>query len=388
MWRVLATGHRLPANNMKTILTINCGSSSLKASLFHADGTRRNFHYGQVRKPQDAFDRLMLDLGNDVPDAVGHRFVHGGDIADAARLVDAVERVRLKKITHLAPLHMPGNLLGLDLCAQRFRVPQVACFDTAFHSTLPEIARHLPIPNELGLRRFGFHGLNYAHIASVLPGILGESAHGKVVVAHLGSGASLCLMENLQSVDTSMGYTPAGGITMGTRSGDLDPGVMLELAKRCTPEQLSDMVFHKMGLLALSGGESSEMSALLASDSDSAKFAVAYFCRQVRAAIGSFAAKAGGIDALVFSGGIGEHSPEIRAGICGPLAFLGFGLDNAANQSSRSGINLPGSKPVLIIPADEEGRIRDLCLEYLPGVTAQTSSDAGDQSLPAEAFND
>ncbi len=243
--------------------------------------------------------------------------------------------------------------------------PRVACFDTAFHFTMPELAKRLPIPNELGLRRFGFHGLNYAHIAKTLPGILGEAAHGKIVVAHLGSGASLCLMENLKSVDTTMGYTPAGGITMGTRSGDLDPGVMLELAQRFTAEELSDMVFHKMGLIALSDGEDSEMSALVSSGSEQAKFAVDYFCRQVRAAIGGFAAKAGGIDALVFSGGIGEHSPEIRAGICGLLGFLGFALDNATNQISQVNIGLSDSKPILVVPADEEGMIRDLCMKYL-----------------------
>jgi acetate kinase len=348
-----------------TILTINSGSSSLKASLFQADGARRNFHYGNVSNPQEAFDQLMRELGSDMPDVVGHRFVHGGDIADAARLVHDAERARLQSLIPLAPLHLPGNLLGIDLCAQRFPVPQLACFDTAFHATMPELSKRLPIPDELGLRRFGFHGLNYAHVAGVLPGILGDAAHGKIVVAHLGSGASLCLMENLKSVDTSMGYTPAGGVAMGTRSGDLDPGVMLELAKRYTPEQLSDMVFHKMGLLALSAGEASEMSALLSSNSENAKFAVAYFCRQVRAAIGAFAAKAGGIDALVFTGGIGEHSPEIRANICGPLKFLDFMLDKESNQSGKTSIDLPGSKPILVIPADEEGMIRELCMEFM-----------------------
>jgi acetate kinase len=346
---------------MNTILTINSGSSSLKASLFGASGSRRNFHYGHVRQPQEAFDRMMLDLGNDKPDAVGHRFVHGGDIIDAARLVDSTERARLQSLIHLAPLHLPGNLLGLDLCAQRFPVPQVACFDTAFHAAMPELSKRLPIPAETGLRRFGFHGLNYAHIARSLPGILGEPAKGKIVAAHLGSGASLCLLENLKSADTTMGYTPAGGIAMGTRSGDLDPGVMLELSKRYTPEQLADMVFHQMGLLALSGGESSEMSDLLESQSDAAKFAVEYFCRQVRAAIGGLAAKAGGIDALVFSGGIGEHSAQVRAEICGALGFLGFDLDNAANQTNQTRISSPASKAVLIIPADEEGMIRELC---------------------------
>jgi len=357
------TSKTITANN--GILTINCGSSSLKASLFYADGSRRSFRYEQVREPQQAFDRLLEDLGSDVPAVIGHRFVHGGDIADAARMIDAAERARLESLVPLAPLHLPGNLLGIDLCAQRFKAPQIACFDTAFHATLPELSRRLPIPNELGLRRFGFHGLNYAYIAKVLPGILGAAAHGKVAVAHLGSGASLCLLDNLKSVDTTMGYTPAGGIPMGTRSGDLDPGVMLELAQRYAPAQLRDMVFHKMGLIALSDGESSEMKYLVSSNSKSAKFAIAYFCRQARAAIGALAAKAGGMDALVFSGGIGEHSPEIRADICDPLSFLGFELDSAANVSGLSRIEHAGSKPILIIPADEEEIIRDLCMNYL-----------------------
>ncbi len=345
-----------------SVLTINSGSSLIKASLFLADGTRRNFRYERVLDQREAFDQLLHDLAGDMPDLVGHRFVHGGDIVDPARRVDAAERCRLEELIHLAPLHLPGNLLGLDLCRQRFSAPQVVCFDTTFHATMPELAKRLPIPNELGLRRFGFHGLNYAYIAKVLPDMLGDVAYKKVVVAHLGSGASLCLMENLKSVDTTMGYTPAGGIPMGTRSGDLDPGVMLELAKHYTPEQLSDVVFHKMGLLALSSGESSEMNDLLASHSENANFAIDYFCRQVRAAIGGFAAKAGGIDALVFTGGIGEHSPEVREKICDPLAFLGFALDRTTNYLGMDEIGLAGHKPVLIVPADEEVMIRNLCL--------------------------
>jgi acetate kinase len=347
---------------MPTILTINSGSSSIKASLFAADGSRQNFRYDHLRDHAPAFDQLMHELHGHAPTIIGHRFVHGGEIVDAARLVDVTERTRLEEIIHLAPLHLPGNLMGLDLCRQRFNVPQVACFDTAFHTTMPELAKRLPIPQELGLRRFGFHGLNYAYIASQLPAILGDAAHGKIVVAHLGSGASLCLLENLKSVDTTMGYTPAGGITMGTRSGDIDPGVMLELAKRYDATQLSDIVFHKMGLLALSNGESSEMSNLLASGNAQAKFAVSYFCRQVRASIGSLAAKSGGIDALVFTGGIGEHSSVIRDEICAPLDFLGFKLDNAANEAGCIRIESKGTKPALVIPADEETMIYRLCL--------------------------
>jgi len=346
----------------RSVLTINSGSSSIKASLFSAEGRRRNFRYEHVHDQQEAFDRLLHDLAGEVPDLVGHRFVHGGDISDPARRVDDAEHARLKALVHLAPLHLPGNLLGLDLCLQRFDTPQIVCFDTAFHAAMPDLAKRLPIPNQLGFRRFGFHGLNYAYIAKILAGLLGDVAYRKVVVAHLGSGASLCLMENLKSVDTSMGYTPAGGIPMGTRSGDLDPGVMLELAKRYGPEELSDMVFHKMGLLALSGGEGSEMNELLSSRSEQAQFAIEYFCRQVRAAIGGFAAKAGGIDALVFTGGIGEHSAEVREKICIPLDFLGFALDQSANYAGAGEIGLAGHKPVLIVPADEEVMIRDLCL--------------------------
>ena len=347
---------------METILTVNSGSSSLKASLFRPDGTRRNFRYehigqGAIRDHAAALDALMQDLAGEVPDAVGHRFVHGGEATDAARLLDEAEMARLVDIVHLAPLHLPGNLLGAELCRKRFDVPQVACFDTAFHATLPELARRLPIPAEFGLRRYGFHGLNYAHVARVLPGIIGEIAWGRVVVAHLGAGASLCLMENLKSVDTTMGYTPAGGIPMGTRSGDLDPGVMLELARRFDQDRLSELVYHRMGLLALSGGEASEMSELLASNSDNARFAVDYFCRQARAAIGAFAAKAGGLDALVFTGGIGEHSALVRSLICDPLDFLGFELDYHVNQGNGEILSVLGSKPVVRVGADEERMI-------------------------------
>jgi acetate kinase len=171
-------------------------------------------------------------------------------------------------------------------------------------------------------------------------------------------------MENMQSVDTTMGYTPAGGVPMGTRSGDLDPGVMLELAKRFNEKELSDIVFHKMGLLALSEGKSSDMSELLRNDHAHANFAVNYFCTQIRAAIGSLAAKAGGIDALVFTAGIGEHAAVIREKICTPLNFLGFALDQSSNLMNSVRIEHPKSKPVLVIPADEEAMIYQLCSSF------------------------
>ncbi|NOS95980.1 MAG: acetate kinase [Methylotenera sp.] len=347
------------------VLTINSGSSSLKASLFLANGERRNFHYAHIgddhyQNHAKAFDVLLHDLGNVQPTVIGHRFVHGGEVTDAARLIDANERARLEGITCLAPLHMPGNLLGVDLCAKQFNCPQIACFDTAFHATLPEIAYRLPIPQALKLRRFGFHGINYSHVAQQLPKHLGATAQSRIVIAHLGSGASLCLLEKLRSVDTSMGYTPAGGIPMATRSGDIDPGVMLELAKRYNETDLSTLVYQHMGLLALSDGESSEMSALVQSSSKAAKFAVEYFARQVRSTIGAYAAKSGGIDALVFTGGIGEHSTQVRTLICDQLDFLGFKLNDAANRVHLTTISTASSKPVLIIPADEEAEIARL----------------------------
>lgn len=352
------------------VLAINCGSSSLKASFFSEDGCRQNFHY-KFRTHEDLNDleeivkKLIHDLGSSKPHIVGHRFVHGGDVADLARVVDVTERQRLTNITPLAPLHLPYNLLGLDMCSSHFKVPQVACYDTSFHYTMPALAKCLPIPQALPIHRFGFHGLNYAYIAHMLPDIIGEVAYKKVVMAHLGSGASLCLMESLKSIDTTMGYTPAGGITMGTRSGDLDPGVMLALAEYYNPQQLRDVVFNQMGLLALSDGESADMEELLSSNTDNAKFAVDYFCQQVRGAIGALASKAGGIDALIFTAGIGEHSAVIREKICKPLDFLGIKLDMNMNQSLATRIEAYGSKPIAVIAADEEIMIRDLCLSLV-----------------------
>jgi acetate kinase len=353
------------------VLAINYGSSSLKASFFSDDGDRQDFRYAHLRNDghsnhfEAVIKQLLTDLGSKKPNVVGHRFVHGGDISDPARLVDDNEHHRLEDITHLAPLHLPSNLMALDLCSANFGVPQIACFDTSFHNTMPALSKRFPIPQSLAIHRFGFHGLNYAHIAQTLPNVIGDVAYKKVIVAHLGSGASLCLMENLKSVDTTMGYSPAGGIPMGTRSGDLDPGVMLALAERYNPQQLRDLVFHQMGLLALSDGESAEMERLLSSNSNNAKFAIDYFCQQVRGAIGALASKAGGIDALVFTAGIGEHSSVIREKICAPLDFIGVELDINLNQSSAIRIELNGSKPVAIISADEEKMIRDLCVQVM-----------------------
>jgi len=348
-----------------TILVVNSGSSSLKASVVSPDGSRCNFEYthvGEAGFPDgaEAIARLLDEIDAAAVTAVGHRITHGGDVPEPARLIDAEERARLDGLVHLAPLHMPGNLHGVDLCAHRLNVPQVGCFDTSFHRTMPQAARRLPVPREFGLEKYGFHGLNFAHVARVLPGLLPEAARGRIVVAHLGSGASLCLLQDLQSLDTTMGLTPLGGIPMGTRSGDLDPGVVLELARELRRSQVEELLYHRSGLLALSGGIGADMAALLRDEAPDAAFAVDYFCRSVRGAIGALAAKWGGIDALVFTGGIGENAPGIRAAVCQPLDFLGLQLDLEANTGNAAVLSTPASKPVLRVLADEEGMIADL----------------------------
>ncbi len=361
-----------------TLLTINSGSSSLKASLFLPDGERHNFAFAHIghgfpHDHREAFDALMGEIDGIAIGAIGHRIVHGGETPEPARRLDQAERARLETLVPLAPLHLPGNLLGIDLCRERFNVPQVACYDTAFHASLPELAWRLPVPQRFGLRRYGFHGINYQHIASQLPKLLGDAARGRIVVAHLGNGASLCLLDGLRSADTTMGYTPAGGIPMGTRSGDLDPGVMLALGERMNGNELAHCVYHEMGLLALSDNESNEMAELLASPTAAAGFAVEYFCRQVRGAVGALACKAGGLDALVFTGGIGEHAAPVRAVICDGLGLLGLRLDEAANAAHHPRIEAAGSKPVLIVAADEDGMIRQLTAQCLqPAGAAQS----------------
>lgn len=351
---------------MARVLTVNSGSSSLKACLFDGDGGRRFFSYrGAGYRFDHACRALLADLGAVHPDVVGHRFVHGGDISEAARLLTDSELARLDGIIAMAPLHLPAQLAAARFFGGHFAVPQVACFDTAFHHSMPPLSRRLPIPQGLNIRRYGFHGLNYAHVARILPALLGSVAQGRVIVAHLGSGASLCLLDNLKSVDTTMGYTPAGGLVMATRPGDLDPGAVLAMARQVGIEALEQTLFHGMGLLALSDGESGDMQTLLASPSPQAAFAVDYFCQQVRAGIGALAAKAGGVEALVFTGGIGEHQPLVREKICAPLGFLQLQLDSEANGRNAQFINAEGAKPMAVVAADEESIIQELSLEIM-----------------------
>jgi acetate kinase len=295
--------------------------------------------------------------------AAGHRVVHGGEHFGEPVLFTAQVYADLETLTPLAPLHQPHNLAAVRALTTLLPdLPQVACFDTAYHRTQDARARHFALPRTLsaaGVKRYGFHGLSYEYIASVLPQFLGTTAEERVIVAHLGNGASLCAMHNRKCVATTMGFTALDGLIMGTRCGALDPGVLLYLMreKAMTVDDIEDLLYRHSGLLGVSG-ISSDMRQLLASSAPEAGEAVDLFCYRAAREIGSLAAALGGLDALVFTAGIGEHAPEVRARICGQLAWLGVTLDDAANASGNTAI---GSNPsrvgVWVIPTNEEAVI-------------------------------
>lgn len=358
---------------MRTVLALNAGSATLKVALFELDPLRRLAgglvdHWGSDAQHiviRDAAGQTLLDgTVPDAPDdraasiaylldwigrrwpnapiaAVGHRIVHGGGEFTGPTLVDdAVER-RLNSLCPLAPLHQPWGLAGLRLARQALPgVPQSASFDTAFHATMSAVARRLPLPREFemeGLLRYGFHGLSYAFISSRLTEIAPALANGRVVVAHLGSGASLCAMRNGHSVDTTMGFSTLDGLVMATRPGALDPGVLLRLlADGMTADQLSELLYQRSGLLGLSG-ISGDMRTLLASEAPAAREAIAVYVRRIVREIGAMAAMLGGLDGLVFTGGVGENAEPIRRAVLDAVGWLGL---SAAN--------------VLVVPTDEE----------------------------------
>jgi acetate kinase len=301
------------------------------------------------------------DLGTVV--AVGHRVVHGGPHYAAARRVTPEVIEELKRIAPLDPDHLPGELSLLQTFLARFpSVPQVACFDTAFHHDMPRVAQLVPIPRRYhlaGVRRYGFHGLSYSYLLDELARIGGpEAARGRLVLAHLGSGASMAAVRGGKCVDTTMAFTPTGGLVMGTRSGDLDPGVLLYLmrSERMTVKQIDDLVNHQSGLRGVSG-LSPDMRELLDRESTdpNAAEAVELFCYQTRKYVAAMAAAAGGLDTLVFAGGIGERSAPIRARICAGLAFLGVHIDAGRNASHGPVISPDGSPvTVRVMPTDEE----------------------------------
>lgn len=388
----------------KALLILNAGSSSLKfavnsvarsetSSAFRKHelhtlyrggiediGPDARFHVMQAPAPgalglhkiaakthEQALQMLLDWLAAQQPTlalhAAGHRVVHGGDEFRQPVRIDDTILNKLEQLIPLSPLHQPHNL-GAIRALERLRpaLPQVACFDTAFHHTLPSVARNFALPRHLterGIRRYGFHGLSYAYIASVLPEYLGDAADGRVIVAHLGNGASLCALHRRQSVETSMSFTPLDGLPMGSRCGALDPGVLLYLMREqgMQPAQLDDLLHHHSGLLGVSG-IAGDVRTLLASDAPQAAEALHLFAYRVSQAVASHAVAAGGIDALVFTAGIGEHAAPVRAAICQRLAWLGLHLDSAANKRHQPRISQPDS-PVSawIIPTNEESII-------------------------------
>ncbi len=306
----------------------------------------------------------------------GHRIVHGGPELDRAIRVDDATLRRIEAVSPLAPLHNPPALAVLKALLGRFPgVPHVACFDTAFHRGHPAVADRFAIPDALyqqGVRRYGFHGLSYAYIAGAMKTQAPEIAAGRVVVAHLGSGASMCGLMDGHSVDSSMSFTALDGLPMGTRPGSIDAGVILWLQqqKSWSVDQVEHLLYHDCGLKGLSG-VSDDMRALLASEAPLAKLAVEYFVYHVARTASALAASMGGIDGLVFTAGIGEHSPPVRARVLRRLAWLGFELDAAANEKKAGGAqritSAASGRPAFVIPTDEERVIARETIALLAG---------------------
>ncbi len=373
----------------RIILCLNSGSSSVKFALFQCRGQKerllargaieriglsagllrvfgpakktlaelhRDFadHNIAVHAALDALDDLNLPR----PGAVGHRVVHGGAGRSFPVVVDQRLLADLKELIAFAPLHLPAEIQGIEAVSRRFPgILQVACFDTAFHRRLPEIAQRLPLPRTLwdhGVRKYGFHGLSYEYILD----LLGEAAMGRTIIAHLGNGASMAAVRDGHPLDTTMGFTPTGGLMMGTRCGDLDPGVLLYLLREKVRSTagLEDLVNHQSGLLGVSGISSDMKTLLEMKNSDPrASMAVEMFCYHVRKHIGALAAVLEGVDTLVFTGGIGEKAAPVRLSVCRGLAYLGVKLDPALNERHAATISAAGgSCKVLVVPTDED----------------------------------
>jgi acetate kinase len=376
------------------ILTINGGSSSIKFALFEAGDTLLRILAGELERiglpdaalrvkglnPADNFSRpvtapdhtvavaVLMDwieerTGNDALTAVGHRVVHGGPKYSEPQRITAEMVDELHRLSPFDPEHLPEEILLTEAFHRRFPdLPQVACFDTAFHHELPRVAQLLPIPRRYeaqGVRRYGFHGLSYEFLMEELAR-LGDPAatKGRVILAHLGNGASLAAVRDGKSIDTSMGFTPTAGIPMSTRSGDVDPGLVSYLwrSEQMTAEKFDTMINHESGLLGVSE-TSSDMRDLLDYETQDVRAAeaVALFCYQVKKWIGAYAAALGGLDTLVFAGGIGENAPVIRARICEGLEFFGIEIDEKQNAANEGVISTQASRVAIrVIRTDEE----------------------------------
>ncbi len=375
-------------------IVLNAGSSSLKFSLYQRPdasswrleargqidgiGTSPRFTAkteageriadesldARVRDARTALDHLAgwlrAHYGGSPVVGVGHRVVHGGAKYPKPTIVTAAVLDDLRALIPLAPLHQPYNLAAIEAVADRLPgVPQVACFDTSFHRGQPAVAEVVPLPRDIctsGVQRYGFHGLSYEYIASVLPQAAPEIADGRVIVAHLGSGASLCAMKNRRSVDSTLGFTALDGLCMGTRPGAVDPGVVLYLFQGLglSPKEVETILYKKSGLLGISG-ISNDMRVLLESTDPAAKLAVDYFVYRAAKEIGALAAVLGGVDGIVFTAGIGENSAEIRRRICAASSWLGMELDEAANDQRGPRISRVGSRvSAWVVPTNEE----------------------------------
>jgi len=387
------------------IFTLNAGSSSLKFSLWEAETTGlRELFRGEVEKigiaphlsarepsgrtvidkrfdeggaklsHEDLLRALFAWLSQQRRDgfkAIGHRIVHGGATFTAPVRIDDHVMESLSKLEPLAPLHQPHNLSGIRICATlQPRVPQIACFDTAFHRTMDSVARRLGLPRgyeEEGVQRYGFHGLSYEYIAQRLRAIDPELANGRVIVAHLGNGASLCAMHSGRSADTTMSFTALDGLLMGTRPGALDPGAVTYLMRERTMSavEIEDLLYHRSGLLGISG-ISSDMRTLLASNDPHAREAVDLFVFRAAREIGALVASLGGLDGLVFTAGIGEHASEIRSRVCARCAWLGVILDERANGAGQIRVSTEASRVrVYVIPTDEERMIAEHTVRHV-----------------------
>jgi acetate kinase len=389
---------------MDTILVVNAGSSSVKFQVFAVDGDgrlRRQIK-GQMDgigsrprlRASDASGAKLAERAypiesvGDVPAAlqvaadwlrderriaplaVGHRVVHGGPEFDRPVLIDHGVVSRLERYAALAPLHQPHNLAPIRTLLANFpSLPQVACFDTAFHRDHGDLADFYAIPRRLheeGVRRYGFHGLSYEYIAKTLPKVAPEIAAGRVIVAHLGSGASMCAVHGGRSVESTMGFTALDGLPMGTRPGQIDPGVILylTLVKGMSPADVQDFLYRDCGLKGLSG-ISNDMRELQTSTDPNAAFAVEYFVYRAALNTGMLAAALQGVDALVFTAGIGENSDSIRARISERLGWLNIALDPAENSRHALRISRPDTTPVYVVPTDEELMIAQHTLSLL-----------------------
>jgi acetate kinase len=379
---------------LSRILTINSGSSSLKYSLYHVGQAETRLLSGETERiglrggrfrVQDAAGQTLIEQHAEFPDheaalkllldwlqsrfpdqaldAVGHRVVHGGTKYSQPHWVTPEVLAALDQIIRLAPEHLPHELKAIRAVERHYPgLRQVACFDTAFHRRMPEVAQRLPMPRSLfdeGVLRYGFHGLSYEYIVGKLREVAGpEAADGRVIVAHLGNGASMAAVRGGLGVDTTMGFTPAGGLIMGTRSGDLDPGALLYLLqeKGRTPATVDYLVNQRSGLIGISGS-TSDMRELLgreATDAHAAQ-AVEMFCYQAKKFLAAMAAVLGGLDTMVFTAGVGANAPAVRRRICQGLEFMGISLDSSLNEAGAAVISGPSSPvTVRVMQTDEE----------------------------------